>query len=234
MAEISLSNGEVHAKVNTDGAWLEQLATHSGDILFPKQFFTVGDVEKPRGGCHVCLPNFGPGGDSGQPQHGYGRNVEWAVGDQTDSSVTLQLSQGVDRFAPLSSRLHYDLGANVLHVALEVTNTGQEPLPVSPGFHPYFATASSQEPLLDEEHIDLDQLSEATFMDGATHSLTVGRINLQLQSETMPVWALWSDRLGEYVCLEPTAAGNAFEENAAQVLQPDDTARYAFEISWEN
>ena len=48
------------------------------------------DGSKPiSGGLSHCFPQFGPGDIQ---QHGFARNVDWAVESMGDSSVTLKLS----------------------------------------------------------------------------------------------------------------------------------------------
>jgi glucose-6-phosphate 1-epimerase len=225
---IELVRGELSATVTTEGAWIETFAQANRPIFFPKQIFMMGDVPKLRGGCHVCLPNFGPGGDSGQPQHGYGRQVEWEIVTQSDTNVALSLSHGVDGYESLTSELRYELRDNGMNMELVVENTGQTDLPLSPGFHPYFATTDAQEVNINGQDYRLNELAEAQFLEGQNTALHINNSNYELYSSQLPTWAVWSDRLADYVCLEPTAAGNSFQTGSASLIQPGQTQKHSF------
>ena len=90
--DIELYNGDAKAIISTHGGYVTNLANDDGDILFPKRTLKAPDgSEKVRGGCHVCLPNFGPGGDTGLAQHGFGRTSEWVVASKSEAAVELTL-----------------------------------------------------------------------------------------------------------------------------------------------
>ena len=60
---ITLHTGTTAATITTDGAYITSLTDEHGDVFYPLQQLTAPDGgRKTRGGCHVCLPNFGPGG----------------------------------------------------------------------------------------------------------------------------------------------------------------------------
>ena len=78
---ITLHTGTTTATITTDGAYITSLADERGDVFYPLQQLATSDgARKTRGGCHVCLPNFGPGGASGLAQHGFGRSGPVASG----------------------------------------------------------------------------------------------------------------------------------------------------------
>ncbi|MCF7765414.1 MAG: hypothetical protein K9N62_17230 [Verrucomicrobia bacterium] len=85
------------------------------------------------------------------PQHGFGRRSKWEVSAQSGSRVTMELrSSDATRVGyPFSfvQRVTYELVAGRLHCEQVVENSGDEPMPFSTGFHPYFAvpfTSKSQ------------------------------------------------------------------------------------------
>jgi glucose-6-phosphate 1-epimerase len=144
--EIELFNGSAKAIIDPRGAWLTNLSDDYGDILYPKRTLVAGDgTKKARGGSHVCLPNFGPGGDSGQPQHGFGRVMDWEVTDTTAASAMLTLAHGNNDYANLSALLTYHLESQSIIMTLEVTNDGAADMRLAPAFHPHFSTVHNKE-----------------------------------------------------------------------------------------
>jgi len=230
---ITLHTGTTTATITTDGAYITSLTDEYGDVFYPLQQLTAPDGEcKTRGGCHVCLPNFGPGGASGLAQHGFGRTSQWqGGGDTTDRGGGRGAGGGCDAW--LESRLVYTVAEHQLAMQLTLVNVGEDELLVAPAFHPYFAYDGV--PVLDSQPLaDLAPLAETIFVDGPTRQLATGRRTITLQSEGLPRWAVWTDGLGPYLCVEPTHSGNSFADNPAHatVLVPGQTARYGVRVGW--
>ncbi len=238
MDVVELWSGSTKALVSIDGGWLTNLSDNYGDVLFPKRSLVAADgSKKQRGGCHVCLPNFGPGGLSDQQQHGFGRQMVWEIGHQTQSEVTLELPHGDDEYPDLSSQVTYALDGNSLNIILKVTNNGSESARIAPGFHPYFATADGEGQVsIDTERIDVQDLEGTVFYSGASKKLTLQKRTITMHSDELTTWAAWSDQLGNYVCLEPTHAGYAFEDvddaPDDQLLHPGKSRANSFSITW--
>ena len=230
---ITLHTGTTTATITTSGAYITSLADEHGDVFYPLQQLTTSDGErKTRGGCHVCLPNFGPGGASGLAQHGFGRTSQWQVVEHTSDWVELIL-KGSDAYAGLESRLVYTVAKHQLAMQLTLVNIGEDELLMAPAFHPYFAYDGV--PVLDGQPLaDLTPLAETIFVDGVTRQLATGRRTITLQSEGLPRWAVWTDGLGPYLCVEPTHSGNSFADNPAHaaVLTAGQTARYGVRVGW--
>ncbi len=230
---ITLHTGTTAATITTSGAYITSLTDKHGDVFYPLQQLTTSDGErKTRGGCHVCLPNFGPGGASGLAQHGFGRTSQWQVVEHTSDRVELML-QGSDAYAGLESRLVYTVAEHQLAMQLTLANVGEEELLVAPAFHPYFAYDGTL--VLDGQPLaDLTPLADTIFVDGLTRQLATGRRTITLQSEGLPCWAVWTDELGPYLCVEPTHSGNSFADSPsrATVLVPGQTARYSVRVGW--
>ncbi len=57
-------------------------------------------------------------------------------------------------------------------------------------------------------------------------------LKLDIRTHNLPVYALWSDRNGQYTCAEPTAEGNAFLSPArgGQFVSGHSKKRYAMKI----
>lgn len=234
---IELQNNATKATVDPQGAWLAQLSDEKGDILFPRRSFTTpsGDT-KLRGGCHVCLPNFGPGGQSGLTQHGFGRIVLWKRGESAQNEVTLLLEQGPGEYESLSSKLTYILSEMHLAVKLTLTNQGTTPLRVAPGFHPYFTVSKGTNTITANQTAHtLNELAETRFINTEAVALEGAARHLSLTSWALPTWALWTDLLGSYICVEPTVDGFSFLEQAAtpaETLAAGASQTYQFEARW--
>ena len=230
---ITLHTGTTTVTITTDGAYITNLADERGDVFYPLQQLTAPDGErKTRGGCHVCLPNFGPGGASGLAQHGFGRTSQWQVVEHTSDRVELIL-KGSDAYAGLESRLVYTVAEHQLAMQLTLVNVGEEELLVAPAFHPYFAYDGV--PVLDGQPLaDLTPLAETIFVNGSTRQLVTGLRTITLQSEGLPRWAIWTDELGPYLCVEPTHSGNSFADSPAhaEALVPGQTVRYGVRVGW--
>jgi glucose-6-phosphate 1-epimerase len=220
--EITLQNGELTAVISSQGAWLERLDNNGQPALYPKQILeTQNGDKKARGGCHVCLPNFGPNKSGNLPQHGFGREMLWRVGDCTESGVTLHLDHGEDGYESLASTLRYEVLTDGVEMRLLVTNEGDVPLHVAPGFHPYFPCADAEMEIDGEPYL-LDELREANFLEHEPKVLQTDAGKYELQAEGLRQWVAWSDGLGAYVCLEPTDDGYAFMRppTGERLLQP--------------
>jgi galactose mutarotase-like enzyme len=119
---------------------------------------TLGDPTKNvRGGIPVLFPIAGRlAGDAyiwrGETrtlkQHGFARNMTWAIVDQADEGrarLGLALTPNPMTRAqyPFEFRLAmtYILEAGRLTVETRVSNHGDTPMPIQPGLHPYFQLA---------------------------------------------------------------------------------------------
>lgn len=235
--EIELFKGETKAIVDPQGAWLTNLSDQRGDILFPKRTLQAPDGSKKiRGGCHVCLPNFGPGGESGLPQHGFGRTMRWTVSERDDTSVTLLLEKGEGMYEALGSTLAYELNDHQLVMTLEVANGGQRPLHVAPAFHPYIAVPrDTKEVMINRESVELDELGEAQFVMAEKQTVETPQRTVTLESKWLTTWVRWTDQLGSYVCVEPTLDGFTFlreTPDADALLDVGEVKTYQAVISW--
>lgn len=236
--EIELFNGETKAIIDPQGAWLTNLSDQRGDILFPKRTFQAPDGSKKiRGGSHVCLPNFGPGGESGLPQHGFGRLMTWEVTEKDDTAATLLLEKGEGAYAMLGSTLTYELRGRQLVMTLEVANGGQQPLRVAPAFHPYLSIPRGiEEVTINNEHVELETLNEAQFVTAERQVVVTPGRSFTLESKRLTTWAHWTDQSGPYVCVEPTLDGFAFlneTPQAEEMLDVGAVKTYQTVISWE-
>jgi D-hexose-6-phosphate mutarotase len=230
---IELRRDDRKAVVDTKGAYLTNYSDDSGDIIYPKRVIanSAGEL-KTRGGCHVCLPNFGPGGESGLDQHGYGRTSDWGIVESSDAHVVFKLD-GQGDYAGMTSFLQYQLSETGLLMTLTLQNQGGTVLEVGPAFHPYFETGDHM--VVDGEPFDMGAYNEMVLSDENQEKIiNTNHRTIVLKSPEMPFWAQWSDRLADYFCIEPNFGGFTFvPENHRRVdaLQPSETKVYTFSIA---
>lgn len=235
MSEFTIRYGKKYATIDTNGAWLTRLCDDSEAVLYPQTYLQAADGSKKlRGGCHVCLPNFGPGGGSGLDQHGFGRTLEWDVEASTSSELRLSLVNTHRQYAAMKAYLTYALTKAGLTMTLELINSGTEDLVVAPAFHPYFATYDN--PVrLNEQEITLDDYAVAQYRTGVSHTLEVAGRKLALTTDVLTTWAVWSDKLGPYLCVEPTQSGDSFDVSGgvpSDTLRAEEALRYVFSVGW--
>ena len=232
---VRIKSGELEVNIDPYGAWLQTFSALGSDLLFPKQVMTTSDKsEKIRGGCHVCLPNFGPGGGSGLPQHGFGRDELWERIMQKNKAIAIfENLQTTGAYDGLISRLMYSLSETKLTMELKLHNTSDADLRVAPGFHPYFAIGDSESVEIDGLPQNLSDCNPAIELETAPTQLKTGETAMQLHAQNLSHWILWTDQLGPYVCLEPTSAGFSFEHPAepTELLHPNQQASYSLAIA---
>ena len=232
---LKLSFGNSSATISPNGAWVEHL-DNGGAVFFPKTTLVdATGAEKARGGMHVCLPNFGPGGDSGLAQHGFGRTSSWTVMVQEESQAVLGLEATTPGYVGLFATLTYRLESSSLLAELTLMNRSSESMRVAPGFHPYFALDPSEKKVIvNGVRYELNKIEGTVFIEADQVELITKNQQVILTSKNLTTWAIWTDQLGPYVCVEPTFGGNRFLEAARsdEVLAPAQARTYSVRISW--
>jgi galactose mutarotase-like enzyme len=205
---------------------------------------TLADPTKNvRGGIPLLFPSpgkladgrFARAGKSGaMKQHGFARDLPWAVTRRSDASVSLALSSNDATRAvfawDFAVALTLTLTAESIRLAVRVENTGKDPMPFGFGIHPYF-------PVHDKAHATISTAATRAFdnVTGKTgpfrgFDLAVGETDLHLidhgstdstlaadgarvtlrTSPELGRWVVWTQPGKEFVCVEPwTAPGNA-------------------------
>lgn len=229
---IELRAGETVVRIDTHGAYITELSSGEHDIMMPRQE-TNG---KSRGGCHPCLPNFGPASaESGLKQHGFGRDGDWTVVDKTDDSVTMRLEvpDEYPEWQGLGAIVTYVISDGSLTVELDVENNGDVELPMDPGFHPYYATGDLADARLDAWIIDSS--GKASYLSAPRELVTDGA-RVSFRDDGLDQYILWTNADSEgvrYICVEPTANGASFSsDDGPNMLEPGQGKKYSFGIDW--
>jgi aldose 1-epimerase len=197
--------------------------------------------------------------DHGLPIHGLLTGRAWSVSELGADSDRARLVAAFDfdgpellAAFPFPHRLEMEvqLGGGALDVGVTVTATGDEPVPISFGFHPYLripgmprgdwevAFPVSRHLLTDERQIPTGETEAATPISGRVGNRTwddgfdrlaghafqlrgAGRTITMEFAEGYPVTQIFAPPREEYLCVEPmTATANALDG-------PDDALAWA-------
>ena len=100
------------------------------------------------------------------PQHGFARRMPWKVVEQTPALVTMEITDTPDLLESypfqFNHRLTYRLEAGRLHWRQAIENKGDEPMPFSTGFHPYFPVPLSSQGQRQSCYVDIPNCRRLT------------------------------------------------------------------------
>ena len=223
---LSLAHGDVSAEVVPErGALVTALRVGGTDVLYLDRSTLEDPGKNVRGGIPVLFPyagklvdeTFVPAGTR-MKQHGFGRNKAWTVREQRADAVRLSLVQDDDTRAqyPYSCEVEYGVALlpRGLQVELVVHNEGERPLPVSPGWHPYFRCPAADKTRVtgDVAGFDRTQLTDEREFDFGVAAPADGRARFEVPglgplrlsfSPAMRHLQLWSQPGKDFICLEP-------------------------------
>jgi D-hexose-6-phosphate mutarotase len=135
-------------------------------VIWMSERSTFAPGSPIRGGVPVCFPWFGPHPSGEAPLHGFARITDWALVDAAEAAdavtIVLRLTDSEATRAsawghPFDARYTLTFGAS-LTLALEVTNTGAEPVTFAEAFHTYLAVG-------DVRDVTVTGLEDASFVD---------------------------------------------------------------------
>lgn len=157
---------------------------------------------------HLCLPQFGPSKtDDHLPHHGFGRTEIWDVIQSDEHSCRMRLNHTHPNYADIVWTVEYTLLDDAARFTLQADNQGTTTVFISPGFHPYFH-CPHQQASLDQQDLAWENLENVLFRS-AFSTYTCQNFSLRIEQTNLPVFAIWTDSLADYLCIEPTFAGDA-------------------------
>ncbi len=141
---VKISSALLSADVSALGAELQSLRTNDGrDLLWN------GDPAFWTGRAPILFPVIGllngghyhyDGRTYAMPKHGFARGSEFAVTEQSETAVTMQLtaSDATRAAYPFDFTLDltFRLDGAILQISGAIANEGGKPMPASFGFHP--------------------------------------------------------------------------------------------------
>jgi galactose mutarotase-like enzyme len=195
-------------------------------------------------------------------QHGFARNLPWAIVDQaTDGGARLGLALTPNHVTrpqyPFEFRLAitYVLSEGRLTVQVRASNTGERPMPIQPGLHPYFQLADRNKRaarVVTDATQAYDNRTGATIALREPIDLSGDVVDLHIldhwprsvrltrpEDRDLDLWlgvpdrvlVVWTERGRDFVCVEPWAAQrNAFNDGRALLVAPGTTYETNFSI----
>lgn len=215
---ITIGNENVYAVVSLIGATVKEFVCHGENLIYPARLFN----EKSRGGIPICFPFFGKSTDefSGIPQHGWLRNQELELVEQSDIHVQLTGENEPTKEFPWKLKyfitITVDSEENSLLMELVVTRLADGEYfsaPINPGFHPYFC--SDQLNAIAYGMANVGNGNIITDFPEQSVKIPVGNpiliksgtriIEMVLEGDfsASSCLTLWSDNIEEYFCVEP-------------------------------
>ncbi|MFS0864319.1 aldose epimerase [Fredinandcohnia sp. 179-A 10B2 NHS] len=240
------------------------------ELLFLNEETFYDKDKNVRGGIPILFPISGQltegkyewkGKTYTMSNHGFARNASWEViGQDTENGASLTLRLSSNPETKLSYPFDfevvytYKLVDGKLTIAQEYKNNGDQPMPMYPGFHPYFKTVEKNiEYETDatkyydyndgqikefEGQLDLANLKESVvFIDAVMPSITFNssaiskKIKLDYGNEFKYV-VLWTEKGKEFICVEPWMAKNdEFQRGEELVMvQAKETLKTKFKL----
>ena len=224
--ELTIKHGDVLARIApARGALVTEL--HIGDkkVLYLDRASFEDETKNVRGGIPVLFPYAGKlqndvfkatGKKIGQ--HGFGRNREWRVKEQKPWGLRMELiPEEADRevypFPFVTEQCCTILPCGLL-LELSIFNAGDRPMPVSPGWHPYFSCPPTEKHKLKTSltNVDASQFSDQHEFDFGVEAPPDGRAIFEVPSlgtltlsfsPEMRTIQFWSLPGKDFVCLEP-------------------------------
>ena len=229
--EMPVRCGETSATVSaTRGGMVTGLKVRGRDLLYFDRA-TFEDPEKSvRGGIPILFPFAGRlDGDKFLPagttikQHGFGRNKPWKILSRGEEHVALGLepddwTMGLYPYL-FSARQTVQAVPHGIRIDLLIRNRGDKPMPVSPGWHPYFRCPSAYKPKItgDLPKLDPARLTPAAEFDFGLPVPSYAYANFRipqtghLQINMAPELKhlqFWSQPGKDFVCIEPFVGPN--------------------------
>lgn len=219
---------DMKATINTWGAYVETFSKANNPIFFPKLLTKIGEELKPRGGMHPCLPNFGKDEIFGLSQHGFGRDVEWDVLYSGIDHIDLKYV-GEETYKDVYFYINYRMEESKFITSLKVYNRSDGDVYLAPGFHPYFYCKDLDFDIEDFSY-SKDKLEDTMFLEADRVKFTVNGKTYAISGDNIGVFAIWTDFMGDYICIEPTYKGVAFVEDKKDIYKLSRNEEFSQEI----
>ncbi len=236
------------------GAIVTRFALGQREVLYLDRETLDDPTKNVRGGIPVLLPfagkladdRFLPAGTT-MKQHGFGRNLAWTLRDAGKSHVALELTPSDATRAQFPYEFVFAYTVTVepraLTLALAVTNRGDSPLPMAPGWHPYFNCPAKRKSELSTDLAGFDpslptdarefDFGVAAPAGGRVHFDVpeVGAVNFTLSANLRHL-QFWSQPGKPFECLEPfLGPAGIINTDGRDEVAPGATHHYAVKIT---
>jgi galactose mutarotase-like enzyme len=235
------------------GAIVTALRVDGVELLYLDAATLDSPTGAVRGGIPLLFPFAGElaGGrlvatGTQMPRHGFARRKRWDVTDQTDDAMTLRLVQDDETRAeyPFTFDATYTVAAlpGGVRVALTIDNRDRAPLPMAPGWHPYFPCPVERTRECLGQLFDVSALRSTPFTcDVNVPAPPGGRIAFDVpglgtiaiaSSSQMRTLEIWTPPGVGFVCVEPwVGASNVINTGDRVNVPPAGRAVFWMEIT---
>lgn len=224
--EIEIKSGSVSATIAPErGALVTGLNVGGKDILYLDRATFEDAPKNVRGGIPVLFPYAGKLVDgifvaagTKMNQHGFGRNKVWSVVDRKADSLSVGLQSDAETLAVYPYTFSAEQRCTVLPrgllVELLISNRDTKPMPVSPGWHPYFCCPAGKKPgvVCDTPGFVAGSTPNDTEFDfgivapangrASVKGIDFGTLNLSFEP-VMRHLQFWSQPGKDFICIEP-------------------------------
>jgi galactose mutarotase-like enzyme len=226
---LILASGAVRAEVvPARGALVAALAVDGRDVLYLDRATLDDPAKNVRGGIPVLFPFAGRLADDTlraagtqikrAKQHGFGRNRAWRVVEQGGASLRMALGADGETRAQYPFEFAVEQSVRLLprglQIELAVADEGVAPLPVSPGWHPYFACPAAAKGAVrgDVAGFTPDRIGDDREFDFGVEAPRHGRARFEVPglgrlaiefSPDMRHMQFWSLPGKPFICIEP-------------------------------
>ncbi|MBI3268986.1 MAG: hypothetical protein HYZ53_08185 [Planctomycetes bacterium] len=223
---LTISHGDTKASIAPErGALVAGLTVAGREVLFLDRASFDDPTKNVRGGIPILFPYAGKlengtflAAGTKMGQHGFGRNKRWTPTEQTADALTVRLTPDDETRAVYPYEFVAEQTATVLprglQVDLLVGNLGTKPMPVSPGWHPYYCVPGAQKGAVtgDVPGFTPDKIGNDREFDFGLPAPANGRARFQVPglgalcirfSPEMRHMQFWSLPGKDFICLEP-------------------------------
>jgi galactose mutarotase-like enzyme len=206
------------------GAIVTRVTVGGVDLLYLDEETLASPTGAIRGGIPLLFPFAGElrngvltSTGTSMPRHGFARRAAWLVTNTTNDQLSMHLPLDDDTRAqyPFDCHVHQVVTAipDGVQIDLIVENLDTRPLPVAPGWHPYFPCPRDLKRECLSQVVPAEDLASAPLAcdvnvpapSGGRTTFTlpgIGAITLRYsaQLKTLEVWTLPN---ADFVCIEP-------------------------------
>ena len=250
--EIVLKRGGLTARVDTMGGELVSLRDAEGT-----EYIWGGDPAYWSGRNPILFPIVGGlkdgtvriGGQSYQmDRHGFARRMEFAVAEQGDDSVEVELRETAETLTrypfPFSLRVRHQLTGDGFFTEFRVTNPGTAPMPFCIGGHTAFRCPLAEGEKFEDYRLVFDRAEDTcSVLPGPGGCLChdgTGR-GVRVDFSEFPMVAFWTmpGVRAPYICIEPwqgcaavdNESGDFTDKPHRVILEPGESKRLRYTVS---
>lgn len=249
-----IRNAKSKIGINPDGGYVSSWEVKNPSTGRFEKVLYQGKTQK-RSGIPILFPYFGKA--EGKRNHGFGRDEKWDIENLEDAKAAICLKAG-DISQDARSEYPYQFSARIIIEAvgtgliysLEIKNCGSEPMPVSPGLHPYWAVAHDLKKKVTIKGLEEFNASQTDWDQNPPDNIYPfkGEVVLVLPDKSISIdditgneepvikhIVVWSQSLSEddydFICVEPVTGTHKALVKDPILIKPDEEWRMKLRFS---